>query len=84
MELVKGVEGALSLHVQLEAPPQDTGDAPPVDFESSLSNGSSSFSHLRTLAERVAQVRHLSVAVWYPMHALATLVISSASEWPIS
>lgn len=58
VELLRGLEGALSLHVQLEAPPHETGDAAPMDFDPPSSSGSAAFSHLKTSAERVALVRH--------------------------
>ena len=57
VELLKGLESALSLHVQLEAPPHETGDSAPMDFDAPSSTGSAAFSHLKTLAERVALVR---------------------------
>lgn len=58
VELLKGLESALSLHVQLEAPPHETGDSAPMNFDAPSSTGSAAFSHLKTLAERVALVRH--------------------------
>lgn len=58
MELLKGLEAALSLHVQLEAPPHDTGSAGPVDFDQPAGTASPAFSHLKSLPERVEAVRH--------------------------
>lgn len=56
VELLKGLEAALSLHVQLEAPPHDTGSAGPVDFDQAAGTGSPVVSHFKSLAERVEQV----------------------------
>lgn len=58
VELLKGLEAALSLHVQLESPPHETGSAGPVDFDQPAGTGSPAFSHLKSLPERVEAVRH--------------------------
>ncbi|CAL8467814.1 g7352 [Coccomyxa elongata] len=62
VELLKGLEAALSLHVQLESPPHDTGSAGPVHFDQSAGTGSPAFSHLKSLQERVEAARKSQLA----------------------